>query len=224
MSEPGESIPSSENDKIQGTELQDKESMERKKNLEEALNTLNPKDPGRLPAFNNTIFFLANAGEKDLVMDGFNLYLFDVIEEVTDNSKDMGMVDRFQHASRVYVSYIMKDLPGAEKIHELGRELGNLYALKFELGGDYQRAAKLYKKIGNAEKAEENSIKEDLDFDKDDVISPINLPEGRAMWEKAVQDFIDKGKDNNPFDSKEERDAALEKLKTDIQNKVNTIN
>ena len=102
----------------------------------------------------------------------------------------------------------------------LGRELVKLRALAHELNGNHQEAAAHYEKIGEVERAKEELDKPDEKLNHKDELVQLNQD---TAWKSGVEEFIKKAEESNPFKSQEERDAEVENLGVDMQNKINEI-
>lgn len=171
---------------------------------------------------------LAEAGEKELAVNAFKIVLYEnihIIEESYKEGEKFYSSNKIHHnpahLQDVYADHIMKISQGnMEGLDILGKELVKLRALSYELNGNHQEAAAHYDRIGEVEKAKEEFDKPDEKLNHKDGAVLLNQD---TMWQSAVEEFIKKAKENSPFKSREERDAEVEKLKANIQNKINEI-
>lgn len=199
--------------------IKKKEKLRKAKEELERLSDYDLLSQGAGATYANAINYLSETGEKGLSIDTFKIYLFDAIAHIAESIKKGTQSDMSGFGQHVWFSYkdFIEGLPVSEEIHNLGKGIGNLYVIEQELMGCYMRAAGIYEEMGNTEKADENKRKEDWGR------GILHTPEGKAIWKKARQDFIDSLKNGAPFSSQGERDSALEKLIINIQQRMDVM-
>src|SRR3989344_1882700 len=171
---------------------------------------------------------LAEAGEKELAINAFKIVLYEnthIIQESYKQGEKFYASNKIHHdpahVQDVYTDSIMKISQGnMGGVDILGRELVKLRALAHELNGNHQEAAAHYEKIGEVERAKEELDKPDEKLNHKDELVQLNQD---TAWKSGVEEFIKKAEESNPFKSQEERDAEVENLGVDMQNKINEI-